>query len=130
MPRPLTPQAAFNKVAKHLLRQNERSADAAGNCLYRGPRGLRCAIGALIPRRIKPPENANVSALLFSSGASRRCQAWVEHIGGDEVAVELHPLLSELQSIHDDVPVESWRDALLNTANAHDLSAAALEVAP
>ena len=52
-PRKLTRQAAFNKVARHLLRQNAKSTNKDGECLYRGPNGLRCAVGALIPRRVK-----------------------------------------------------------------------------
>jgi len=41
-------QEVFDKVATHLLTQMVRSADEDG-CLYRGPNGLKCAIGCLIP---------------------------------------------------------------------------------
>ena len=45
-------QKIFNKIAKHLLKQNKRSLNADGRCVYRGPNGLKCAIGCLIPDKI------------------------------------------------------------------------------
>lgn len=45
----LTPQEAFDKVAVHLLTQNEKSIDDKGNWACRGLNGCKCAIGALIP---------------------------------------------------------------------------------
>jgi hypothetical protein len=39
----------FGKVAKHLLTQNAKSQSFFGDCRYRGPNGLKCAIGCLIP---------------------------------------------------------------------------------
>jgi hypothetical protein len=44
-------QEIFNKVAKHLLKQNEQSMTKTnpGLCAYRGAKGLKCAVGCLIP---------------------------------------------------------------------------------
>lgn len=41
-------QKIFNKVVQHLHDQKEPSIEN-GNCKYRGPNNLKCAIGALIP---------------------------------------------------------------------------------
>jgi hypothetical protein len=43
-------QMAFNTVVKHLALQKNRSAKTGTNrCMYRGPLGMKCAVGALIP---------------------------------------------------------------------------------
>jgi hypothetical protein len=127
-PRKLTPQAAFNRVAKHLLRQNEKSI-AGDECLYRGPRGLRCAVGALIPRRIKVPE-CGVWTLLQGGILGKKSDAVVAHFGGDEAVEELLPLLEALQVVHDALAVEEWREALAGVADDFNLSPAVLEATP
>ena len=43
-----TLQETFNRVAKHLLTQNEKAVNSQGNCQYRQEK-LKCAIGCLIP---------------------------------------------------------------------------------
>jgi hypothetical protein len=42
-------QEVFDTVARHLHKQGVASVDLDETCLYRGPDGLRCAIGVLIP---------------------------------------------------------------------------------
>lgn len=44
----MTKQEIFDQVCEHLARQKRRSANARGNCLYRGPDGLMCAVGCLL----------------------------------------------------------------------------------
>lgn len=44
-----TKQQIFDTVAKHLFTQGVRCDDGDHNCLYRGPNGTKCAVGALIP---------------------------------------------------------------------------------
>lgn len=42
-------QVQFEQVAKHLFKQGVQAVNKSGtNCVYRGPNGLKCAIGALI----------------------------------------------------------------------------------
>ena len=41
-------QAIYNRVKDHLIKQVVCSVSSAGHCLYRGPEGSKCAIGALI----------------------------------------------------------------------------------
>lgn len=43
-------QIVFDIAAEALLKQGKKSCDVDGDlCLYRGPNGVRCAIGHLIP---------------------------------------------------------------------------------
>lgn len=45
-----TNQEIFDTCLTHLRAQGRRSIDPiSGFCVYRGPDGLKCAIGALIP---------------------------------------------------------------------------------
>jgi len=37
------------RVYDHLMTQNEKSIDGVGNCKYRSPDGMMCALGCLIP---------------------------------------------------------------------------------
>lgn len=47
----MTQQEAFNKAVKHLRTQNQQCLrkENPTACLYRGPQGMKCAIGALFP---------------------------------------------------------------------------------
>ena len=45
-------QLIYNDVRKHLLKQNEKSMNKDGTeCYYKNSKGLRCAIGCLIPSK-------------------------------------------------------------------------------
>ena len=55
----MTPQEIFNTVALHLFAQKCRSAsgpEGMMTCLYRGPNGTKCAVGALIPDELYNPD--------------------------------------------------------------------------
>lgn len=43
-----TAQEIFNAVAQHLKRQGKQAVSANGVCQYRGPSGLKCAVGCLM----------------------------------------------------------------------------------
>lgn len=45
---PDTLQELFNIVSLHLLNQGQKSAHET-LCMYRGPNGMKCAAGVLIP---------------------------------------------------------------------------------
>lgn len=125
----MTNQEIFNKVAKHLLKQNARSVDPNDEiCCYRGPDGLQCAVGCLIADEHYSPEleglpvdTYRVRGALYASGI-----------------VEVHPdsplytgdaavLLAELQVIHDNDGPAYWRQALRMTAESFGLDAAVLD---
>ena len=48
-------QNDFDTVLSAIVKQGKPSKDI-GRCLYRGPRGLKCAIGWLIPDDLYKPE--------------------------------------------------------------------------
>lgn len=115
-------QEVFDTVAAHLLKQGTQSLkkkDGDVFCMYRGPRGLKCAVGTLIPDELYDPamEHSGVHDqvvldVLKKAGLSR-------HQG----------LLSTLQSIHDGYKPSAWREALREVAAEHRLKKTVLEAA-
>lgn len=59
-------QEIFDRVITHLFNQGEQSLDCGGGCRYRGPRGLKCAVGVDIPDEMysEDMETYGISALL------------------------------------------------------------------
>lgn len=110
-------QKIFNKVYRHLIKQNKQSIAADGGaCLYRGPNGLRCAIGCLITNEEYTPNmeagrrgGGNVFALHESKLLPKRL--W-KHVG----------LLRNLQVIHDSNPPKNWIQELNSCATREELS--------
>lgn len=53
----MTRQEIFETVARHLFKQGRQSKnpDLGAGCMYRGPDGTMCAIGALIPDEVYHP---------------------------------------------------------------------------
>lgn len=116
---PQTAQELFDQVATHLLTQNAKSiayssANDGVSCRYRGPNGLRCAIGIFIP--------------------DDQYEPWME---GEVVTTDLvwkatglpshlDTLARALQQVHDENPVEAWVGALRYVAFDFQLSTAAL----
>ena len=97
-----TEQEVFDKVAKHLLKQNMKS-EGCGACLYRGPSKLKCAAGCLISDSEYSPEMETKDwDLLIIKG----------------VVPEKHSkLIIQLQYIHDiNTPLE-WREKLIELAD-------------
>jgi hypothetical protein len=90
-------QQVFDRVVLHLMKQNERSQDpeiTLGNgCMYRDPKGNKCAVGCLIPDEMYVPEmeRKNVYRL---TGAFPQVR---DLFKGPRVL----ELLSQLQGIHD-----------------------------
>ncbi len=105
-------QQIFNKVARHLLKQNKRSA-YNGTCQYHTDKGLRCAIGCLIPKRlyIDSMESYTIEDLL---------QEYPEALTG--VSNKNLPLLIKLQNVHDFNQPAEWRDHLRLAADSLGLS--------
>ena len=93
----------FDRVAEHLLKQNAKSiSNTDGNkCLYRGPNGLKCAVGFLITDEAysgdiedKHSDTPEVRAALIKSGI--------------KLDLDTIGMLSGLQNIHDSASVEDW----------------------
>lgn len=107
----MTKQEIFDKVASHLLTQNERSISENGMCLYRGPRGLKCAAGFLIPDDVynfeMEGENAEFVFTHFP-----QLSDFKEHA----------TLVLRLQKIHDYYGVALWKDKLEALAKYEGIS--------
>ena len=96
-------RAIFNKVEKHLLKQNEKSM-SMGSCKYRTDSGLSCAVGCLMTDDVYDS---------FFEGQSARGslvrEALTPIVGVNEEKREIKlGLLYQLQLVHDDSPVEDW----------------------
>lgn len=82
-----TKQKWFNQVLRHMRKQGKKSVDVGGNCLYRGPDGLKCAIGALLPDELlrSRTEGLDVYSLLTGLRSSlvrrRRAHLGVTNVG-------------------------------------------------
>lgn len=112
----LQQQEIFDKVARHLLTQMEKSM-LGTVCAYRGPRGLMCAIGPFIP-----DDRYSQDMEGFSIGSSIVCDAI-----GIELFSKESELLSDLQMIHDGSQPSEWMEYLSELAIRRDLSLKVLE---
>lgn len=104
-------QVIFDKVVRHLFTQGQQSIgydEEAPVCLYRGPNGMMCAVGALIPDEVYKPSMENI---------------WVGRLIDKEPQLaHLKPhwkLLSALQDAHDDV--ENWQWTSTMRTVLHDI---------
>jgi hypothetical protein len=123
--RTLTDQQIFDKVAKHLLDQGRASSvtdEALGGkrrtkCLYRGPGGLRCAVGALFPDNVYTPGLEGLAANSARMATALRA-------GGIEFTLDTADFLRQLQDAHDDyltVSMDEWKSEMRAIANTHGL---------
>ncbi len=46
---PLSDQQVINQFANNMRTQGVRSVNAYGQCVYRGPNGVKCGVGGFIP---------------------------------------------------------------------------------
>lgn len=105
-----TEQKLFDFVATHLLTQRTRSnsVEAYSRCLYRGPSGLKCAIGACISDENYSTEFEGYSAK----------QVILEHFyEGRHLIV----LATHLQRIHDLDTPNNWKFSLRKIAVSRGL---------
>ena len=89
----MTNQEVFDIVSAHLLKQNAKSIED-GVCKYKGPNGMMCAVGVLIPDDKYDPifEGKSVDRIQHKLGFEHNSLA----------------LLRDLQFIHDYVEVDEW----------------------
>lgn len=105
----VTNQEAFDKAALHLLRQGRKSQDSDDICLYRGPGGTKCAIGALIT----DDEYEYRMELLPVSAIKHKCLSLAGLDGY---------LLKDMQTLHDAYDVAEWPRRLQEVAARFGLS--------
>jgi hypothetical protein len=110
----MTRQEIYNKVATHLLAQNEVSKNELGRCLYRGPRGLKCGIGVLIPDDVYDPCCENTAAdQLHHRLSGEFCRSIGTRRDG--------AFLCGLQAIHDNWQPQDWANKLREFALVYSL---------
>jgi hypothetical protein len=103
----------FEKVKTHLLTQKEWSRGSRG-CMYRGPNGLKCAIGALITDECYNTELEGRSADAYEVVEALKCS-------GIEVGPGDTHFLCQLQGIHDANSPDRWPGILNDIAKEYDL---------
>lgn len=114
----MTKQEIFNKVAKHLLTQNEKSQgppSGGSQCMYRSPGGLSCAVGCLIKDEHYNAIMEGVSAIYNSDVRD----ALEKSLGPVE---NYRSLLNSLQEVHDCNPPVSWSTELASVASENNLT--------
>lgn len=118
---PLSRQEIFSKVTRHLLTQKEQSllsySGSLPGCMYRGPRGLQCAIGCLIA-------DEYYSEHLEGHYVRHPLVVRALEESGVDVSDEYQDtfaLLAWLQAIHDESHPSRWEEGLRSLASRHDL---------
>jgi len=113
-------QKTFNKVVRHLLKQKKRSAREGGRlCLYRGPNGMKCAIGCLIPNKeYKEKMDYGYDVMkLWTSYPKLSVFKPVKHREHEYLK-----FLCMCQDIHDFNYPRQWKKELLALANKYELT--------
>lgn len=111
-----TDQAIFDRVASHLIGQGDVSLLETGQCAYRGERGRKCAVGALIP-----------DELYETRFEGQRVWDLYHPCGERLFALKHTSLLQSLQQVHDLGPQpEGFIPGLRQVAAAFGLSTAVL----
>ena len=112
----MTNQEAFDIMVTHLRKQGCKSEDEQHEtCLYRGPNGLKCAVGALIPDEEYKPEWDEKG-----TAAGRLDCAALRGIEGG--------LLYAMQQAHDHSPVRWWEEKFQEIADTYHLTIPPMEV--
>lgn len=101
----LTKKEIFEKVEKHLLKQNGKSLQN-NSCAYRGDNGRKSSAGCLINDEFyqshfeeQSRTNPEIIEALIKSGI-------------DMKDMSIYYLVRRLQVIHDNYPVEEWKEQL------------------
>ena len=102
----------FNKVSEHLLTQNERSRDSWGDCLYRSPAGLKCAVGCLIEDEFYSEDLEHIYAVGRYTDEWQKPIRKALELSGVPINDEIKDLVQQLQVIHDSKEPEFWRKEL------------------
>jgi hypothetical protein len=93
-------QAAFDTATAAIIKQGKRSVSYGGTCQYRGPDGMKCAVGHLMTDEQIARHHISNSATAFSF----KIPLMQELIPGlndqDEIEVA-RSFLAELQDAHD-----------------------------
>lgn len=108
-------QTVFDKVVKHLLTQKRRSKNKRGCCTYRSENGDMCAVGCLISSKAYNPkiEGSAVRETLVQEALAE---------SGVPTYNKMKFLLTDLQYVHDQRPIDLWKKNLQDLAKQHNLT--------
>lgn len=128
--RRMTKQEIFDKVARHLLTQKQKSVSSGNSCRYRGPKDTKCAIGCLIPDDKWTPklEGAVARDLIVAKAAGLRFSLNENELG--EVKGPQIDLATILQQVHDLSRTKIWFSELKKVAAIYKLSVKVLKEFP
>lgn len=101
-----TEQQVFDQVKNHLLSQKGHSIEG-GVCKYRGPSGMKCAVGCLMSDQEYKPDMEN--------------NEWRGLIRKGFVPGTHASLITILQNTHDNHSPESWTRVLKRVAESFSL---------
>lgn len=108
-----TQQQVFDFVVTHLMTQGKKSDDEDGDCRYRTPEGLKCAVGCLMSDEEYNPKYEGCSVpylqMVFREDSFLNLIATYEK------------LLTELQYVHDTYTPEAWSEQLQEVADTFKL---------
>lgn len=110
-------QAFYDKTIRHLLTQGKQAISTGGNCWYRSPDGLSCAVGCHIPDELYSP-------VLEKKSITTICDTYIADVPAEqrEAIRALIPsleLAQALQVIHDSS--YSWDENGLTDAAKREL---------
>lgn len=114
----MRPQTLFNRVVRHLLRQNKRAMQN-GSCMYRTDEGYKCAIGGVLPDSLYQPklEGRGYTGLIDSGQVGVIATKIEKYFGKDN-----QQLAAALQSVHDFSTPCCWLDELKRIARDYKLA--------
>lgn len=109
-------QEVFNKATAAVIAQGVRSSngdEAGATCLYRGPNGIKCAVGHLLSdEQMRKYEVAN------AAGAGSFTDSLLQEIAPDTDLDTLRSFLDALQGAHDSASGSCFVETFKRNANA------------
>ena len=112
-------QEVFDKMVGHLRKQNAKSEDEEGGaCLYRGPNGLKCAVGCLIPDELY---HYGLEGCSVNEGRVNATLSKVLDIKDFENYSKVFNLLQNVQHIHDEYSIQEWEREFKKAAKGFGL---------
>jgi len=108
----MTPQKLFDDIVTFQRKQGEKCSGANDGCFYRGPGGLRCAVGCVIPDKLyhTDMEGRDVRDLVDKFLKLGNYFGWGNLI-----------LLQGMQRTHDACDVNFWEREWQSVASTHHL---------
>jgi hypothetical protein len=114
-------QGIFDKVCDHLISQGERSRLNGGNtCVYLNAKGLKCAVGCLIPNKHYTFELEGISLFVDRENSKLLYEVLEKSIG--KLTKDTVEILMSLQDIHDSGDVSKWAVSLRDLATKFSLT--------